>query len=242
MSTEVVTPALYDVVVGHTRHVGVRKTFRHRLYTWLVDLDALPQLPRWLRPLARFDSRDHLGSPQRSIRENLEAWLATQGVDPPGGRILMLAHARVLGYVFNPITVYWCHRPDGTLDCVVAEVHNTYGERHCYLLRPDETGYAHADKRFHVSPFLPEEGRYVMRFDPPRERLRVHIQLRRADRPLLTAVMAGRRRPATRWQLVRSVLNRPLVPQRVSALIRWHGIALWLRRVPIVPRRPHAHR
>ena len=90
------------------------RTFAHRIYYWLVDLDGLPTLPRWLRPFAGFDARDHLGDPGRSIRQNLDAYLATQGVDLHGGRVLMLANARVLGYVFNPLTVYWCHRPDGT--------------------------------------------------------------------------------------------------------------------------------
>lgn len=241
MTPRTTTPALYDAVVGHTRHVGVHKAFRHRLYTWLVDLDELPRLPRPLRPFARFDSRDHLGSPQRSIRENVVAWLAAQGVDLRGGRILMLAHARVLGYVFNPITVYWCHLPDGTLECVVAEVHNTYGERHCYLLRPDTTGHARTGKQFYVSPFLPDRGHYVMRFDPPDERLHVRIELRRDDQPLLTAVLTGNRRSATRRQLVRLLLRRPLVPQRVAALIRWHGLTLWLRRIPLTPRHPHIH-
>ncbi|MDR7300800.1 DUF1365 domain-containing protein [Haloactinomyces albus] len=242
MSTGTVTPALYDAVVGHTRHTDVHRTFRHRIYTWLVDLDELPVLPRWLRPFARFDASDHVGSPQRSIRENIDAWLAARGVDLQGGRILMLAHARVLGYVFNPITVYWCHHPCGTPACIIAEVHNTYGERHCYLLSPDSTGHAHADKQFYVSPFLPDSGHYVMRFDPPDERLHVRIQLRQEDRPLLTAVLAGRRRRATRWQLVRLLLNRPLVPHRVAALIRRHGLALWLRRIPIVPRKTRPHR
>ena len=78
----------------------------------------------------------------RSIRRNLDRWLAAHGVDLHGGRVVMLAQARVLGYVFNPLTVYWCHGPDGALACVVAEVHNTYGERHCYLLRPDAAGRA----------------------------------------------------------------------------------------------------
>ncbi|MBA8823149.1 DUF1365 family protein [Saccharopolyspora lacisalsi] len=86
MDSDVVAPALYDVV-GHTRHVDVHKTFRHRLHTWLVDLDDLPRLPWWLRPLARFESRDHLGPERVSIRENLDAWLAGQGVDLGGGRV-----------------------------------------------------------------------------------------------------------------------------------------------------------
>lgn len=234
-------PALYDAVVGHTRHVDVDKTFRHRLHTWLVDLDALPLLPRPLRPFARFEARDHLGDPNRSIRENIDTWLATQGVDLHGGQVLMLAHARVLGHVFNPITVYWCHHPDGRLECVVAEVHNTYGERHCYLLRPDTGGQAHVDKRFYVSPFLPNHGRYVMRFDVPGERLHVRIQLRDEERPLLTAVMTGRRRPASPARLALLAPVLPFVTRRVSALIRLHGIGLWLRRIPIVPRHPHRH-
>ena len=233
------TPALYDATVGHSRHVDVEKSFHHRLYTWLVDLDELPRWPRWLRPFARFDARDHLGSPHRSIRANVDAFLAARGIDLAGGRVVMLAHARVLGYVFNPITVYWCHRADGELACVLAEVHNTYGERHGYVLHPGADGLARTDKQFYVSPFLPESGHYVMRFDPPGERLRVQVQLRDEGGALLTAVLTGRRRPATRRELLRQVLRRPLVPHRVAALIRWHGIGLWLRRLPIVPRRPH---
>lgn len=246
-------PVLYDAIVGHTRpgnpdnagnpgnagKTDVATSFQHRLYTWLVDLDDLPGFPRWLRPLARFDARDHLGSPHRSIRANVDAFLAARGIDLTGGRVLMLAHARVLGYVFNPITVYWCHHASGVLACVLVEVHNTYGERHCYVLHPDEDGFARTDKRFYVSPFLPEHGQYVMRVEPPGERLRVRVQLRDDHRTLLTAVLAGRRRPASRRELVRQVLRRPLVPQRVAALIRWHGIGLWLRRIPTRPRRPH---
>lgn len=232
---------LYDVVVGHARHEQPRHAFRHRLYTWLVDLDALPELPRPLRPLARFESRDHLGDPQRSIRDNLENWLALHDVDLHGGQVLMLAHARVLGYVFNPITVYWCHQPDGALECVVAEVHNTYGERHCYLLRPDADGVSEVDKEFYVSPFLPDNGYYRMRLNQPDARLALRIDFLRAGNRLLTATMDGWRLPATRWRLVRLALRRPLIPQRVAALIRRHGITLWLRRAPRFRRQPHPH-
>ena len=237
----VVAPVLYDAVVGHSRHVDVAKTFRHRVYNWLVDLDDMPRFPWWLRPFARFEARDHLGSPERSIRQNVDHWLRLRGIDLRGGQVLMLAHARVLGYVFNPLTVFWCHYPDGELACVLAEVHNTYGERHCYLLRPDGSGQDEVDKQFYVSPFLPSRGHYEMRFEPPGERLRVTIRLVDGETPLLTAVVAGRRRPATHRELLRMLVRRPLVPQRVAALIRWHGISLWLRRIPIVPRRPHQH-
>lgn len=239
MTTTTTTPALYDAVVAHTRHADVHRTFRHRVYTWLVDLDNLPTLPRWLQPFAHFTARDHMGDPHHSIRVNVDSWLATHDIDLRGGRVLMLAHARVLGYVFNPVTVYWCHDADGRLTCVIAEVHNTYGERHCYLLHPDSTGRAETDKQFYVSPFLPMRGRYVMRLDPPGEQLGVHIELRDDTRPLLTASLTGHRRAVTPRALARMVLTRPLVPQRVSALIRRHGLAMWLRRTPRIPHPPH---
>lgn len=235
------TPALYDAALVHVRRERIDRTFRHRIYLWLVDLDALPRLPVWLRPFARFRAADHLGSPERTIRENLDSWLSSHGIDLAGGRVLMLANARVLGYVFNPLTVYWCHRPDGSLACVVAEVHNTYGERHCYLLRPDASGWAEADKQFYVSPFLDVDGTYRMRLPRPDDRLGIAIALVRDGRTAFTATLAGRRRPATVAHVLRASLRRPLIPQQVSALIRRHGIALWLRRIPVVPRRPHIH-
>jgi hypothetical protein len=239
--TDVVVPALYDAVVTHVRRERTHRDFANKIYLWLVDLDHLPVLPRWLRPFAGFHAADHLGRPDHTIRQNIDTWLATQGVDLHGGRVLMLANARVLGYVFNPISVYWCHQPDGRLECVVAEVHNTYGERHCYLLRPDDAGRAEADKVLYVSPFLDLGGHYAMRVPRPGERLSITVALRRGDTTPLTATLRGTRTPGDARSLLRMVARRPLMPQWVSAQIRRHGIALWLRRVPVVPRTPHVH-
>lgn len=240
----VVVPALYDAQVRHVRQQGMHRAFTHGIYLWLVDLDDLPRLPRWLRPFARFEARDHLGDPDRTIRANLDAWLATQGVDLHGGQVYMLANARLLGYVFNPITVYWCHRPApgstaGELECVVAEVHNTYGERHCYLLRTDPDGRADTAKEFYVSPFLSVDGQYRMLLRAPAERLALSITLRQQGSTALTATVVGTRRPATPHALARMLVRRPLITYRTSALIRRHGIALWLRRLPVVPRPKH---
>ncbi|MET1071098.1 MAG: DUF1365 domain-containing protein, partial [Umezawaea sp.] len=162
--------------------------------------------------------------------------LAERGVDLAGGRVLMLANARLLGHVFNPLSVYWCHRPDGSLACVVAEVHNTYGERHPYLLHTDPVGRAQVDKAFYVSPFLEMGGRYLMRLPEPGERLSVTIALRQDGRTPFTAGLHGTRTDATPANLARLLVRRPLMTLRVSALIRAHGIALWLRRLPIIPR------
>ncbi|MGH3564538.1 MAG: DUF1365 domain-containing protein [Pseudonocardia sp.] len=243
-------PALYDAEVRHARRQTMDRSFSHSIYLWLVDLNELPRLPRWLRPFARFEARDHLGDPWLSIRQNLDAYLATRGVDLRGGQVLMLANARLLGYVFNPITVYWCHRPDrvdarsagaprGALECVVTEVHNTYGERHCYLLRTDETGRAETEKGFYVSPFLTVDGQYRMLLPVPDERLAISVTLRQQGSVALTATVVGTRGPATPRALVRMLLRRPAITYRTSALIHRHGIALWLRRLPVVPRPRH---
>ncbi len=237
--TPVAVPSLYDAQVRHVRRQSMDRSFGHGIYLWLVDIDALPQLPAWLRPFACFSARDHLGDPHATIRQNLDAWLATQGVDLEGGQVLMLANARLLGYVFNPISVYWCHRPDGALECVVAEVHNTYGERHCYLLRTDEAGRAETDKEFYVSPFLTVDGQYRMSLPLPGERLAVAITLRQQGSTALTATVVGTRRAATPVALVRMLLRRPLTTYRTSALIRRHGITLWLRRLPVIRRPQH---
>ncbi|MFG2412895.1 DUF1365 domain-containing protein [Streptomyces goshikiensis] len=229
-------PALYDCVVAHARTAPIRHAFRHRTYMWLVDLDALPRIPRALRPLARFDTRDHFTGTAQDIREGLDAYLATRGVRLDGGRVLMLAHARVLGYVFNPLTLYWCHDRSGALVCVVAEVHNTYRQRHCYLLRPDATGRAEVAKDFPVSPFFPVDGHYRMRLPEPGERLDVTVQLERDGQRPFTATLRGRRRPATPAALLRAAAGHPWSTAAVTAGIRHHGIRLLLRGLPVQPR------
>ncbi|WP_162834675.1 DUF1365 domain-containing protein [Amycolatopsis circi] len=230
--------ALYDATVAHVRRADPPYSFAHRMYLWLTDLDHLPQLPRWLRPFARFDGRDHFSRDEPGdIRSKLDAWLAHRGVDLRGGRVTMLASARVLGYVFNPITVYWCHTPDGALACVVAEVHNTYGGRHAYLLQPGEDlGDLRADKAFYVSPFQETAGEYRMHLPRPDALLALTVVLHHDGDAALTATLRGVRRPVGIRTLARFLLGRPLQPQRVAALIRRHGFALWRRKAPLAAR------
>ncbi|MFH8728967.1 DUF1365 domain-containing protein [Streptomyces termitum] len=230
-------PALYETETTHTRVTPVRYSLRHRTYLWLVDLDDLPRLPRPLRPFARFDPRDHFDGTAPTLRAALGAHLAAHGVADAGGRVLMLAHARVLGHVFNPLTLYWCHDRAGWPVHVVAEVHNTYGERHAYLLRPDAHGRAEAAKDFYVSPFLDVEGVYRMRLPLPGDRLDLTVQLRHGDgsRPL-TATVRGVHRPARARTLLAAVLRHPWSTAAVSLAIRRHGIRLYLKGLRIRPR------
>lgn len=230
---------LYATRIRHVRTHPVRHDFVHTSYAWFVDLDALPRLGR-LTALARFEARDHLGSPDATLRENLDAFLATRGVDLHGGRITMLANARVLGYVFNPISVFWCHRPDGSLECVVVEVHNTYGERHAYLVRTDDTGRTSTAKQLYVSPFNDVSGSYDLYLPEPGRHARISVTLRRPGQPPFVATLTGSVREATRATLVKTALVHPLEPLAVRGRITMQGIRLWLRRLPIQPRPMHS--
>ncbi|MDI5961959.1 DUF1365 domain-containing protein [Streptomyces sp. SL54] len=238
-AADAVVPALYDCVIRHARTAPVHHGFEHRTYMWLVDVDRLPRQPLPLRALARFDARDHFGGTAPSIRAGLDRFLASRGIDLDGGRVLMLAHARVLGHVFNPLTLYWCHDRADTPVCVVAEVHNTYGERHCYLMRPDGEGLAEVPKEFYVSPFFPVDGDYRMRLPEPGERLNVTVQLRREGSVPFTATVSGTRRPAGPAALLGRAVRRPWSTAAVSLGIRRHGIVLYLRRLPVMRRPPH---
>ena len=230
--------AIYRTAISHVRRTPLKNAFTYRSYSWFVDVDRLPRLPFLLRPLAVFRSGDHLGYARASIRSNVERFLRTQGIEPDGGAIHMLTSARVFGYVFNPLTLFWCYRTSGELECVVAEVHNTYGERHCYLLQTDAAGRASVPKAFYVSPFNEVDGQYRMKLPAPGERLGVSIVLEREGHRPFVASMDGVRRPATVWNILAAAVAVPAAPLLVSALIRVQGITLWARRLPVVAR-PH---
>ncbi|MFB7664052.1 DUF1365 domain-containing protein [Kitasatospora sp. NPDC056138] len=231
--------ALYECRITHVRTTALRHVFQHRTYLWLVDLNHLPQLPWPLRVLARFRSADHPGDPTLTLRQNLDRYLAAHGIDLAGGRVLMLAHARSLGHVFNPITVYWCHGPGGRPVCTVAEVHNTYGSHHRYLLRPDRYGRAEAAKEFYVSPFFPVDGHYRMDLPEPGEELDLTVHLERSEGRAFTATVHGTRHPAGPLTLLQAAVRHPLSTLAVSLHIRYQGIRLLLRGLPVHPRQAH---
>ena len=232
-------PALYRCTITHVR-TEPNRAFRYGSYLWLLDLDRLPRL-RWPATLlASFPVADHFGSPAApSIKSNVTAYLARNGVALDGGRVLMLTGARVLGYVFNPLTVFWCYQADGTLAAVLAEVHNTYAERHVYLLRPDPHGRSESAKEFYVSPFLPVAGRYRLRLPEPGDRLRLAVTLDLDGAPALIAGVRGVRRPVSLPRLAGYSLRFPWASLRVTLLIRWQAVKLLARRLPVLSRPAH---
>jgi DUF1365 family protein len=226
---EVPEPGMYESRIRHTRRRPFHKDFAHRAHTWLVDLDAVPDHGL----LGTFEARDHLGSPDRTLRENVDAFLAERGIDLAGGRVLMAANARAFGYCFNPISVFWCFDGTHRLAGVIVEVHNTYGGRHAYLVQPDRHGRARIDKALYVSPFHGTDGWYDVHVPVPGHRLLVATTLHTDDGATFSASLSGRRTDVSARRAAPAAL-------RGSALIRAHGLALWLRRLP-VHRRPPGH-
>lgn len=232
-------PALYEATVRHARSAPVRYAFAHRTLYWLVDLDHPPRQARPLRALTGFHPADHGSGQGATIRADLDSYLRGQGLEPAGWRVVMLAHPRTLGQVFNPLTVYWCHDPHGALRAVVAEVHNTYGDRHRYLLHPDERGRAETDKVLYVSPFNDVDGHYRLHLPEPDERLALTVALHREGHPPFTASVRGRRRPLTPATLLWLNLRYPLASLVNAARIRFHGVRLYLRGLPVRDRPVH---
>lgn len=241
---------LYVVRVMHRRHVAPLYRFGYRLFYVVLDLDRVPELHRALRlfshnafNLVTFDDRDHGHGRRGGLRAWVEQVLAADGIRLEGGRIRLLTLPRVLGFVFNPISVFYCEHRDGSLRAVIAEVRNTFGERHCYLLARGGAPLSWRDehvknKRFHVSPFLAVEGSYRFRLAPPGESIRVHIRALRAGAPLLDATLAGERAPLTDRALLGQVLRMPWATLKVVAAIHWEALKLWLRGARVVTKPP----
>lgn len=232
-------PALVKGEVRHARLRPIKHAFRYRAHQWLVDADRPQLVPRPLQFLARFDPADHLGSPHQAIGDNVRHFLKAQGVTWTAERIVMLANARTFGYVFDPLTVFWCYDADGALEGVLAEVHNTYGERHGYVVELDERGRGRTDKEFYVSPFFGVFGDYRLRFVLEDEKVGAFVTLEQDGEVVFTGSFVGTPMPATSKRIAAVAVAQPLMPHRVAALIRLHGVRLWLRRLPVVRRRPH---
>ncbi len=234
------TPASVRAQVHHRRSRPFTYEFSHGTTMWLVDAaEPNAAFPRWLRPLASIRNRDHFTEDDRPLSLKVRDFLDAQQLPWTAHRVLMLANARSLGYVFDPLTTYFCLDVDGNLEGVLAEVHNTYGERHCYPLPVAKSPRATVDKEFYVSPFLTVEGRYEIRTRLTDDGVAVAIGLSQNEETVFAASVHGDLTPASPLATLRVVARNPLPSQRVSALIRWHGIRLWLRRLPVVPRRPH---
>jgi DUF1365 family protein len=234
--------ALY---VGHVMHHRLRPRvhrLRYRLFSVLLDLDQIDALSSRLRLFSRgrfnlfgFYDCDHGDGSDRPLREQAEALLARGGIDH-GGPIQILTIPRLLGFAFNPLIVWFCHDRTGALCAIIYEVHNTFGERHSYVLSVEadrDEVQQDVAKRFHVSPFLPMAMDYAFRVNPPGDTLSIAITARDADGPVLFAVQRARRRALTDTALLRVAITHPLLTLKVVAGIGWEAARLWVKRVPV---------
>ena len=238
MIDHVTTPALYPTRVTHLHRSPVHHYAEHRSYSWYVDIDELPMLPWWLRPFARFDGADHFtGGPNETLRQRVDAFLASHDVFLPGGRITALLLPRVLGRAFNPLSLFWCHDATGALRCVVAEVQNTRGERTAYLVPPGEDGPvpvvvgalrhegSHGD-----------DGHFLVRVPQPGVKLDLTVSQHRDNHAAMVATWRGDRRRATTGQILLMQFAHPFAPQMTALSMRFQALVLRMRGVPAAAR------
>jgi DUF1365 family protein len=233
--------ALYRSTVMHRRTTGPGYRFDYRVFNLLVDIDRLPELDRRLKlfshnagNLIAIHDRDHGPKDGAALRPWLSQLLAGHGIKLGRGRVLLFCIPRVFGFVFNPLSLFYCHDEAGRLIAVLCEVRNTFGEWHGYLLhdqgRPLEYPLRRSTaKCFHVSPFLPGDGTYRFRFGEPAERFALAIRYYRQGRLTLVATQTGERQALTDRAVAAAIARMPLMTFKVLAAIHWQALKIWLR-------------
>ncbi|MBV0933011.1 DUF1365 domain-containing protein [Marinobacterium weihaiense] len=238
---------LYAGQVMHHRMKPARHRFIYRVTSMLVDLEELPQLERRLKLFSRnrfnlfgFYDRDHGDGSDRPLIDQVRATLSEQGLALGQGRVELLCYPRLLGYVFNPLSVFYCYDEQDRLAAILYEVSNTFNQKHNYLIPieadTDSQIRQSCDKGFYVSPFISMATRYHFRMQPPEQRVAVCIRQTDAEGPVLHATFTGMRQPLTDRQLISTFLRHPLMTLKVIAGIHWEALRIWRKKVPLQPR------
>ena len=240
--------ALYVGAVVHRRSAPRTHVLRYRAFWLLIDLDELPRLAARLRlfshnagNLFSLHDSDHGDGSATPLRQQVERHLAAAGIDIAGGAIRLLCMPRTFGYGFNPLSAYFCHRRDGALAAMLYQVHNTFGERHSYLIPVESSSGVvrqRCDKAFFVSPFLDMRMRYDFKVVPPADRVVIAIRGSNAAGPVITASLAAERRELTDRALLLAFLRVPAVTAKVMVAIHWEALRLWLKGVRLRRRPP----
>ncbi len=237
------TSGLYECRVTHQRVRPVRHRLSYGVWYLLADLEELPMLDRSMpgftyeRPgVVSFFNRDHGPRDGSPLRPWIDERLGEAGIDLEGGAVRLLSFPRVFGYVFNPLTVWFCHGPDGELRAILYEVTNTFGEWHHYLVPVTQGGRAvipaSFDKELFVSPFVDMGSTYDFRARIPDERVAVLVRQTAPGGQRLVATLTGRRRALTGGALARMLARYPLVTMKVMGGIHWEALKLWSKGAP----------
>ena len=245
-ATAPATPLIGFGQVRHTRLRPAHHAFAYRTFFLLLPMRTLQAQPRAALPLAlncagaiSFHDTDH-GDGRSAAAGGALAWLDgllhAHGITDATGEAWLHCYPRVLGYTFKPVSFWYCHRADGSLRAIVAEVNNTFGQRHCYLLDAPRYGAElHADKVFHVSPFCDVAGSYRFRFMRTERGGQAHTVVRIDHHDdqgvLLQTSVSGTLAPITRQSLRRALWGYPAMTLATIARIHWHALHLWAKRV-----------
>jgi len=248
----------------HHRFAPKEHRFDYRIFLFALDLDELAACDRRLalfsvnrRNLYSFREEDYLPTGEalhrrtaplspdaapppaaRSLKERVIAYLAERGIDLTGGRVVLLTLPRVAGYLFNPVSFYFCYDRQGAPAAALAEVTNTFREMKTYFLGADAAAGAAAPfrlrtpKHFYVSPYSDVDVAFDFRLRLPGERLDLRIDDFAGPARTLASTLTGERRPLTAGRLAAWTIKYPLITLRVISLIHWHALRLWLKRVP----------
>lgn len=235
--------AVYEGEVRHSRLAPIRHAFHLPLFMMYLDLDELPSVfeRRWLwssrRPaLARYRRGDYFGDPREPLNEAVRERVRAECGVRPAGPIRLLTHLRYWGYVFNPLSMYYCFDPSGTqVEYLLADVTNTpWNERHAYVI-PFGEGRAEVDKTFHVSPFLPMDLRYRFFYSEPGETLRIEVATWRGDARLFAAELELERQAITPARLAWVLVRYPALTAQISSAIYWQALRLRWKGAPTYP-------
>jgi len=250
MAQPALNSALYTGRVMHKRLMPFGHRFVYRVFSLWLDLDEIPSLGRRLKlfshnrlNLLSFHDRDHGPRNGSALRPWLENALVNAEIDLRGGAIRLLCFPRVLGYVFNPLSIYFCYHADGRLLAVLHQVRNTFGEMHCYLIpvadsrKPGAAIRQRCDKQFYVSPFIGMKATYRFRLFEPADRLSIVIRQSVPEGQMLVASQTGQRKKLTDGALLKAFLGHPLMTVKVMSAIHWQALWLWLKGAKI-HRRP----
>jgi DUF1365 family protein len=235
--------SVVDATVVHRRLRPAQNSFRYRVAYLCLDLDEVERAHgRWLkidRPgVISFRRADHGACDGSPLRPWLNAVLDRHGLgETCDGEVVLMTLPRLLGYVFNPVSFWFCRDRRGSLRAVLCEVSNTFGERHCYLVHRDDRQPISAEewfdgrKVFHVSPFLPVDGRYRFRFQLDAERARVDVNYHDREGLMLATSVGGRREPLCDRSMLRRFVANPTMTLAVIARIHWQALQLWRKRI-----------
>jgi DUF1365 family protein len=242
--------ALYECRVQHQRYGSRPHRFAYSLFSFALELDELdaviarlPLLSRNRFNLFSFYDRDHLGLGGADVRSNLETLLRSRGITERPGRVLLLTSLRILGYVFNPVSFFFCFDEEGRPLAAVAEVRNTFGETKPYVIGRDglTDGRFESTQRklFYISPFIPLDVDLRLRLAIPGERLGIVIDDLQDGQRIMHASMTGARLPLTTGRLAWFAVKYPLMTVKVIAAIHWQALRLWLKGVPFFRKQEH---